>query len=30
MITGNNLGKGMINDPAYPWAGYIKVRDILY
>ncbi|KAJ9131658.1 Glycoside hydrolase/deacetylase, partial [Pleurostoma richardsiae] len=23
-ITGNNLGKGMINDPSKPWAGYIK------
>lgn len=25
-ITGNNLGKGMINDPDLPWAGFIKVN----
>ncbi|EOO00650.1 putative chitin binding protein [Phaeoacremonium minimum UCRPA7] len=23
-ITGNNIGKGMINDPDLPWAGFIK------
>jgi hypothetical protein len=26
MITGNNLGKGQINDASLPWAGYIQVR----
>lgn len=25
MVTGNNIGKGMINDPGLPWAGYIQV-----
>lgn len=24
-ITGNNLGKGPINDPDYPWATVIQV-----
>ena len=24
-ITGNNLGKGPINDPKYPWKGIIQV-----
>lgn len=24
-ITGNNLGKGMINDPSTPWPGVIRV-----
>lgn len=25
-ITGNNLGKGKINDPSTPWPALIKVR----
>lgn len=24
-VTGNNIGKGMINDRTKPWAGYIQV-----
>ena len=24
-LTGNNLGKGMINDPSTPWPAMIKV-----
>lgn len=25
-ITGNNLGKGMVNDPDYPWPSLLQVR----
>lgn len=28
-ITGNNLGKGMINDYSKPWAGFIRVSIIV-
>lgn len=28
-ITGNNLGKGMINDPSTPYPDIIKVRTCL-
>lgn len=28
-ITGNSLGKGMINDPEYPWATVIQVYALL-
>ena len=27
-ITGNNLGKGMINDPSTPWPAVIRVRGV--
>lgn len=28
-VTGNNLGKGQINDPDTPWPSLLKVRMML-